>query len=343
MNYEIGRDFLFTKDFAKEIFPLASEFVIVTDSIVENLLAKKLQAYLLDFGLSVHLISFEAGEKNKTRRTKEEIEDKMLQLKLLKDTCLIAMGGGVVTDLAGFVAATYMRSIPYISIPTTLLGMVDASLGGKTGVNTPLGKNLVGAFYPPLKTYIDLSCLNTLPEKLFAEGMSEVIKYALIGSKSLFNLLMKKHDLLEIVTLSCQEKMRVVKEDPYEKGLRHTLNFGHTIGHALENILNYEISHGEAVAFGMLKESELNYKLGSITEEELTQIRALIKKYHATFSFSETIPWKTWEKAMSLDKKSTKKNPRFVLLNGIGQTNPCQGFYCEEIPALLLQTLLKTK
>lgn len=303
-----------------------TRYALITDSNVERLHAKTLVERLCQQGYDVTLFSFPAGEKYKTRETKHEIEEQMFQKRFGRDTVVIGMGGGVVTDMAGFIAATYCRGVALIYIPTTLLAMVDASLGGKTGVNVPQGKNMIGAFYPARHCIIDESYLKTLPEQEMKNGYAEIIKYGLISSKNLFNQI-GTAPISELIVRSRIIKEHIVEEDPLEHGIRRTLNFGHTIGHALETILDYQISHGEAVAAGMLMESYLS----AVKPEEYDAIRETLKNYSfPKVSISELM------EAIGRDKKALKSKARFVLLEGIGSTHSFNGHYCTHVDEKLI-------
>ena len=211
------------------------------------------------------LVTFQGGERNKNRRTKALLEDRLLARGAAKDCLLVALGGGVVTDLVGFTAATYLRGVPYVSVPTTLLAMVDAALGGKTGVNTPRGKNLVGAHHPPEAVYLALDTLATLPRREFAAGLAECLKHGLIEDRRLFRELCGRTpaqvkaapaDLESLVRTSAAVKCRVASEDPREAtGRRNVLNAGHTVAHALESLSGFRMGHGEAVAAGLCWEA----------------------------------------------------------------------------------------
>jgi 3-dehydroquinate synthase len=266
-------------------------------------------------------------------------------LKLGRDTLLIAIGGGVVTDLGGFLAATYNRGIPLILIPTTLLGMVDAAIGGKTGVNTHFGKNLIGAYYPPQDIFIDPSLLSTLPEKEWINGASEIIKYALIHSPALFQQLANNMDkwdardpiyLQGLINASIAIKQEVIEADFQESGYRRILNFGHTIAHAIETLEDYRISHGEAVALGMLIEGYLSYRLGLLSQDEFEEINALLRLFRFPLHLPPSITLEKLLQAMATDKKAKGAHPRFVLLNGIGSVAPFDGTYCSEVDEKLL-------
>lgn len=301
-----------------------SRHILITDKTIEGIYASTLK----NFEFETIVIS--PGESSKTRETKHAIEDQMLAKGFGRDSCIIALGGGVVTDLAGFVAATYCRGIPWISVPTTLVGMVDASIGGKTGVDVPQGKNLIGAFHPPSLTLIDPWFLDTLPEVEWKNGCGEVIKHSLIASKPLFHLLEKggREHLLEILHQSIAIKNSVVEADPLEKGMRRILNFGHTIAHALETLLQYRIAHGEAVGIGLLIESYLSHRLGYLQEEEFKKIAEMLSSYGFSAGFPEEISWDALLDAMSMDKKALRSEPRFVLIESIGRAMSFEGEFC---------------
>jgi len=325
----------------EKLFSLLSKelrYAIVTDKTIEKLHGRQLEKELKRKGLDVFSISIPSGEQHKTRETKRAIEDAMIARGLGRDSCIIALGGGVVTDLAGFVAATYCRGISLLSIPTTLLGMVDASIGGKTGVNTPTAKNLIGAFYPASLVLIDSAFLDTLPEKERKNGYAEIIKYGLISSKPLFHLLERQDpNISEIIYRSICIKKKTTEADPHEKGLRRILNFGHTIGHAIETLLTYRISHGEAVAIGMAIESYLSMQLKRLKPAEYTRILSVLDKYGFCPRIPEGITFSQLMKAMSMDKKARLGSPRFVILRTIGDTVPFEGSYCTSVNPKLIK------
>lgn len=327
----------------KLFLSFGKRFVIITDSTVKRLYGNALQKHLQNLGLDVLLLSFPAGERYKSRKTKEKIENEMLSQKLGKDTCVIALGGGVVTDLAGFVAATYGRGLPFISIPTTLLGMVDASIGGKTGINTPEGKNLIGSYYSPSLILMDLDTLKSLPKKEFINGMAEVIKYGLIGSQKLFNIVKKKAspDLKKIIELSIKEKKRVIEKDPQEKGLRRVLNFGHTLGHAIESAAGYKMGHGEAIAIGMIGESYMSLRMGFLKEADFRQVCEIFKQYGFSLKLPRSATLDVLREKMMVDKKSASSRPRFVLIESIGKVKSFNGEYCTAVEDTLLKDTLK--
>lgn len=305
----------------------ATTQVIITDDHLVSSYGEKLNTLLQQQGFKTLLLSFPHGEHNKTRETKQWLEDKMLAQCCGRDIAIIALGGGVVTDLAGFIAATYCRGVPAIYIPTTLLAMVDASIGGKTGVDTPYGKNLIGTFTQPKAVFSDVSLLASLSTREFNNGLVEIIKHALIadaaGFEQLFNNPTAIHDtalLQEIIYNSCDIKRQIVELDETEQGKRQLLNFGHTIGHALETASDYSMLHGEAVAIGIAVESYISYQLGILSNDDFEKILSIFTAYkipvHVKPNFLNREAIKS---NLSLDKKAKANLPYFVLLEGIGK------------------------
>jgi 3-dehydroquinate synthase len=273
------------------------------------------------------------------------LENQLFEKGLGRDTCVIACGGGVVTDLAGYVAATFCRGVPLVMIPTTLLGMVDASIGGKTGLNTPQGKNLLGCIYQPQKIIIDMTTLKSLSRKELTHGIVETIKHSLIADFNLFeelekhsqNLLALDFSILNpVIVASCRIKKQIVEYDEQESGKRRVLNFGHTIGHALESLTNYSLPHGEAVAIGLLVESYLSLKLGKLNLHSFERIKALLVRYGLPLQLPTLFTIPSLLNAMVLDKKSLKGKPRFVTIDAIGSTLDYDSCYCTHIDEKLL-------
>jgi len=346
-NITIANKLLSTNVLSDYCSHLKKRIVIITDSNLVESLAKKLQKILLQQNTKADLFSFPAGEIHKTRETKQILEDNLLSKNYGRDTCLIAIGGGVVTDMVGFVAATYCRGIPVIYIPTSLLAMVDAGIGGKTGVNTPHGKNLIGTFTQPQVVLIDTDVLQTLPDHEWRNGIVEIIKHSLIADADFFCSLQDNNNIKKfnardaeflenIIYASSLIKKNIVEQDEKEQvGIRQLLNFGHTIGHAIETIENYAISHGEAVAIGILVESYLSVKSGFLSQSNLDKI------YHILSNYS--LPLKTiafedknkilLQKLLSLDKKSINNIPQFVLLDDIGKPHRHHGAYAMPVDA----------
>ncbi|HEY9229912.1 MAG TPA: 3-dehydroquinate synthase, partial [Gemmatimonadaceae bacterium] len=259
----------------------AHRYAIVTDSNVGPLYAAQLRAGLDESRTLVYTIP--AGEAQKTRETWALVTDALLEAGFGRDSSIVALGGGVVGDLAGFVAATFMRGIPYVQVPTTLLAMIDASVGGKTGVDTPTGKNLVGAFHPPAGVLADTSVLASLPIEHLRAGMAEAIKHGVIADAGYFasvrgiasrvgNTTIDDDAMLDLVARSVEIKARIVTDDEREAGIRKTLNFGHTIGHAVELASGYSLLHGEAVAIGMRYESALAERIGVASSGTAAQV-----------------------------------------------------------------------
>lgn len=276
--------------------------------------------------LRAPLILLPSGESLKTRKQKEIIEDQLLDMGCSRKTRLIAVGGGTLLDLIGFVAATYCRGVPYTSFPTTLLAMTDASIGGKTGVNLPGAKNGIGAFHLPEAIYIDLDWLKTLPSREILYGLAETIKHGLIWSASLLELVEKNIDDLltlqsplidEVVHASCRVKQEVVRSDPFDRtGIRALLNFGHTVGHALESASSYTLPHGLAVGYGMQLETRLSIAAGLLEKKSGDRILELL-----SYLYPLNAPWDV-ERLMTLmgtDKKCKGGKVYFVALEEIGK------------------------
>ncbi len=270
------------------------------------------------------------GEKYKNLDVLNQIYDSLLSHRMDRNTTIIALGGGVIGDMAGFAAATYQRGVHLIQIPTTLLSQVDSSVGGKTGVNHALGKNMIGAFYQPKAVIADTATLNTLPERELSAGLAEVIKYGLICNLEFFHwleknmqaLLARDSDALAYaIEVSCQTKAEVVAADERESGKRALLNLGHTFGHAIENAMGYgEWLHGEAVGAGMCMAAEMSRQMGWLSDPQRQQIFQLIEKAKLPTRAPASISPETFLKLMSVDKKVLDGVLRLVLMKGIGQS-----------------------
>lgn len=342
----INSGLLFGSAIVDELKRLSERFALFCDDKVAALFGEKWCTHLEQAGLQVALFTFPAGEQEKNRERKAKLEDQLLAQKWGRDTCMIALGGGVTTDLIGYLASTYCRGTPLVLAPTTLLSMVDAAIGGKTGVNTAFGKNLIGTFYPAERIFIDPSMLNSLPVSEWTNGVAEVIKYALIRSPQLSQFLRqwKPSDpayLEMIIRESISIKAQIVEADLEEKtGLRRILNFGHTIAHALELLENYTLSHGEAVAIGMLVESWISMKMDLLPQERFQDIDALIRSFPFALRLSSAVTIEKMHEALSRDKKSFHGTPRFVLLEKNGAC-PFAGEYCTSIPPALLDEALR--
>lgn len=303
------------------------KFAVVTDSNIKELYADEILAKIIEAGYSADLFVFEAGEKYKTRETKELIEDAMLAKGYRRDCCIIAVGGGVVTDLAGFVAGTYGRGVPFINYATTLLAAADASVGGKTAVDTPLATNLIGLFNQPEKVYIDIACWETLPANQISSGMAETIKHACLASGEFFEFLTENMDKLlkvekeaceHIAAENCKIKYDVVMKDERESGLREVLNLGHTVGRAIETVSDYKLLHGEAVAIGLVAQAKLSVKLGYMTEKEEQAVVSLLEAANLPVAIPDYIDREQLVKKLYTDKKVRDGRLRFVIQKGIG-------------------------
>ena len=269
------------------------------------------------------------GEQYKTLDTLNRIFDALLQNRCDRSVTLIALGGGVIGDMAGFAAACYLRGVPFVQIPTTLLSQVDSSVGGKTGVNHPLGKNMIGAFYQPRCVIIDTDTLNTLPDKELSAGVAEVIKYGLIGDAEFFDWLERNMDALlrrdpgvltEAIYRSCENKARVVAADEREKGRRALLNLGHTFGHAIEAGMGYgRWLHGEAVAAGMVMAADLSRRLGWLSGADRRRIEALVRRARLPVRAPAELSPARLRELMAVDKKAQDGRLRLVLLKAIGE------------------------
>ncbi|MEM8594435.1 MAG: 3-dehydroquinate synthase [Pseudomonadota bacterium] len=303
----------------------SNDVVIITNSTIKPL---HLQTCLDELSVfNVHVFVLDDGEQFKTLDSVESIYGFLLKHKVNRNVTLIALGGGVIGDITGFVAATYQRGVSFIQIPTTLLSQVDSSVGGKTGVNHALGKNMIGAFYQPKAVFAQLSFLATLSDRDYFSGMAEVIKYALIDNKILYTYLVEHADKLvmrdsecvsEIIRQSCNSKARIVALDERESGVRALLNLGHTFGHAIETLMEYNgIVHGEAVAIGMLMAADLSCSMNMITSEERREINSLIQHFNLPTSIPVELDPSEFRRSMNLDKKNVTGSLRLILMNGV--------------------------
>jgi 3-dehydroquinate synthase len=307
---------------------LGSKYFVITDTNVAKLYGKMLVQTLSQYTSNSKLLSIPAGERSKNRKVKEQLENQLLSLKAGRDSVIIALGGGMIGDLAGFVAATLHRGVPYVQIPTTLLAQVDSSIGGKVAVDHPFGKNLIGAFYQPKKVYIDVSTLKTLSNAEFSNGMAEVIKYGAILDRKLFEyveqhckeiLKRKTEVLVKIIKRCCELKRDVIQKDEKEIGLRRILNFGHTIGHAIEVLSHYKISHGKAVAIGMSAEARISASYGLIGKTSVIRLENLLKSFSLPTELPPNTNLKTLFQATMQDKKVRDGIVHYTLLEHIGK------------------------
>jgi len=303
------------------------QVAIVTNTTVAPLYLDALSGALAEAGVDIVPIVLPDGEAYKNSATLNLIYDALLTRRCERKTTLIALGGGVIGDLTGFAAATYLRGVPFIQVPTTLLAQVDSSVGGKTGINHPLGKNMIGAFYQPKLVLADTTTLNTLPERELSAGLAEIIKYGLIRDLPFFEWLEQNMDkllardlqaLAYAIKRSCENKAEVVAADEREGGVRALLNLGHTFGHAIEAGMGYgNWLHGEAVAAGTVLAADLSQRLGWIGVAETNRIRALFERARLPVKAPD-LGTETYLEHMAVDKKVESGRMRFVLLKAIG-------------------------
>ncbi|MDO9527724.1 MAG: 3-dehydroquinate synthase [Syntrophales bacterium] len=305
----------------------ASRYVVVTDSNVSALHGERFLTTLKSMGLTVDMIEIPEGETSKNINTVLDITKKLIKMGIDRKSALIALGGGVVGDVVGFVASIYMRGIPYYQIPTTLLAQVDSSIGGKTAIDLPEGKNLLGTFYQPKEVFIDLSFLDTLPSREFKNGMAEIIKYGIIEDTELFSLLESEAKaimdrdmaiLSSIIGKSCRIKKRIIEIDEKDNGLRRILNFGHTIGHAIEAQSDYSISHGDGVSIGMIAAARISEKLKHLSGQDREKIENLITTYDLPCRIPRSIGTEGIVSQLRVDKKKEGETVKFVLLKKLG-------------------------
>ncbi len=296
---------------------LGRKIFVVTDDNVDRIYGNKLSA-MLD-GYEFCKLTLPHGEPTKSSEFLNKIYSAMASFAMSRSDILIAFGGGVIGDLAGFAAATFLRGIDFIQIPTTLLSQVDSSVGGKVAIDLPEGKNLVGSFYPPVRVIIDPDMLSTLPERVYSDGMAEVIKYGAIRDEELFCHLIGDIDLGWVIERCVNIKKNVVQNDEFDTGERMILNFGHTFGHVVEKLCNYTTyTHGEAVAIGMLRITQKSEAMG-ITEPGTTaKLKQVLSKYNLVFdgySFDSA----SAREVLTLDKKSSKDYINYIMIPRIGE------------------------
>ena len=307
----------------------SNKVLIVSDAFVKTRYMPVVLKSLKDAGLDVSTIEVPVGEESKSLVQFSRIQDSLVEHQLDRGSMLIALGGGVIGDLAGFAAAVYMRGIPYVQIPTTLQAQVDASVGGKTAINHPKGKNLIGAFHQPKLVVIDVDTLKTLPQRDIRAGLIEVIKMGVIRDEPLFErveenleaiLNLDDTTLIEIISQACVNKAEIVAKDEKESGLRMVLNYGHTFGHALEAITHYNrYRHGEAVSIGMNCAAQLATNLRMFSETDFQRQRALLKRAKLPIAFPTDLTPEALCDAMYLDKKTLGGKLRLILPTRIGE------------------------
>jgi len=312
--------------------------VVITDSHLRSK-ANELSLEIKKAGLPCSLLTVPAGEKSKSLVVVEELCEALVKTGLGRDGVLVALGGGVIGDLAGFVASVYMRGIPFISVPTTVIAMADSSLGGKTGVDLASGKNLVGTFYPPMAILMHPTLLETLPDREFKAGCAEIIKHGVIHDERFFTFLEKNREsilarkpalILKMLKQSAKVKLTIVGEDPREalparpnstNRSRMLLNYGHTIGHALEKLSEYTLPHGEAVAIGMIEENRIAVKKGILTKDAATRISTLIENFGLPTKLPKEATMARMKKLIARDKKKVGSSIYFALPTGIGSAD----------------------
>ena len=348
-DVRIGRGLAPRLTVALRKHPLGQRYVIVTDSNL-NRQGGLLLAAFRRRGLGADLISFPAGEGSKSRRVRDKIEDALIRLGAGRDTALVALGGGVVGDLVGFVAATFKRGIPCVQIPTTLIGMVDAAIGGKTGINHPAGKNLIGVFHQPAAVYIDVDHLNTLPERHYTSGLAEVIKCGVIADRALFaslethldRILRREPDLMaRVIEACCRIKARIVMEDPRESNRRKILNFGHTIGHAIETLSGFRLAHGEAVSIGMVAEARIAARTGILTDGAAERIARLCDRAGLPTAVPPAFTPAAILEVARHDKKNRQGRIAYALPRRIGAMAGVKGDYAVQADDALVMEVLQ--
>lgn len=329
-DVQIGRNLIpaLIEDIQHGLAGKIKKFAVITDSTVEPLYGVPVLKALKEAGYQGDLFVFPSGETSKVRKTKEVLEDAMLAKEYRRDCCVIAVGGGVVTDLAGFLAGTFGRGVPFINFATTLLAAADASIGGKTAVDTELATNLIGLIYQPLKVYVDIDAWKTLPKRQLVNGLAETVKHACLADEEFFTyieehveeILACNPDVCEHISeKNCAVKYEVVMKDEREKSLREVLNLGHTVGRAIETVSNYRLLHGEALAIGMTAQVKLGCKLGYLSEAQRDRVIALQKRIGLPVSIPDYIDKEKLVRKLYTDKKVRDGKLRFVFQKGIGE------------------------
>lgn len=308
-------------------FAPAHRYAVITDDRVAELYAVRLSRMLHQAAARVDVFAFQAGEARKTRETWALVTDAMLETGLGRDAAVIAFGGGVPGDLGGFVAATYMRGLPLVQVPTTLMAMIDSSVGGKTGVDAPAGKNLVGAFHQPQCVVVDPELLGTLPDAHLRAGLAEAVKHGAIADAGYLAWIEENaptllagdpEALTQLIVRSVEIKAEIVAQDEREGGIRQLLNFGHTLGHAVESLSGYRLLHGEAVAIGMVEEARLGERVGVTASGTASRLRSVLTRLRLPTSLpidlraSDVVGW------TRTDKKAREGRVQYALIEGIG-------------------------
>jgi 3-dehydroquinate synthase len=344
-------------DLSSGLLPDVHRLAIITDRNVEVLYGRELLALCDRAGFKTSLFSFPAGEKNKTRETKAALEDELINARYGRDSLVIALGGGVVSDLAGFLAGTFARGIPFVIYATTLLAAADASIGGKTAVDTPRATNLIGLFHQPRKVYIDTYAWNTLSAAEIRNGLAETVKHACLGDNEFFAYIEEHAEKLfpkaearvkidaavaaHIAAANCRIKYKVVAGDVRETNLRQVLNLGHTLGRALEPLMHYSLAHGEAVAIGLAFQLRLAKRYGYVTADEAARVERLLVRLGLPVKIPATLTVEQLIDTMHTDKKSRRDEIRFVFQKGIGSMMRFEaGAYARAVPEADLARVL---
>jgi 3-dehydroquinate synthase len=302
---------------------------VITDAHVKKLYGNRLLRSLLTQSVDAWLIDFPAGEESKNAGVIHALHTELLEHGIQRDSLIIALGGGVVGDVAGFVAATILRGVKFVQVPTSLLAQVDSSVGGKVGIDHELGKNLIGAFHQPSAVYIDPTTMKTLHDRDFSSGLAEAVKIAVSLDARMFQFLeknvraIKRRDpriMAELIERSIRLKAAVVQKDVKESGVRKVLNLGHTIGHALELMSGFTMRHGEAVAIGLVSESRIARDMGLLRTKEFARLLHLMNALDLKLAFPRIKEKPVFLRAIAMDKKAVDRAPRFVLLAGIGRS-----------------------
>lgn len=326
----------------------AHRYAVVSDETVAELHGQKLMDLLADEGMIADLLTFPAGEKHKTRGTWSDLTDRMLDLGVGRDGAVVSLGGGVTGDLAGFVAATYMRGVPVAHVPTSLVAMIDASVGGKTGVDLPTGKNLVGAFHAPRFVLADAELARTLSREERAQGLAEAVKHGAVLDADYFEETANRAERLlegdpeavvDAVVRSVELKGDVVSRDEREGGVRKILNFGHTLGHAVEAAAGYRIAHGSSVSVGMVLEARLGEALGVTGPGTADRLARALRTLELPVELPPVVTPDEVAAGIDADKKAREGRPRFVLLDRIGRVSPGGGWVHEVPRKMVLEVL----
>lgn len=315
----------------------AKRVAVVTQAVIERTYGKRLRSSLRSAGISADVLRIPSGERYKNLDTVSRLYDRLIRSGYTRDDAIVAFGGGTVGDTAGFVAATYLRGLPFVQIPTTLVAQIDSAIGAKVGVNHPRGKNLIGAMYRPRAVWIDPAVLSTLPARELRAGMFELLKYGFIGVPALFKrfetdtLELGSRALSQSIADGVQRKLAVVRADESETGLRRVLNFGHTIGHGLEAAGSYRsLRHGEAVGWGMIAAVRLSYRAGKLSARLARRMEDVVRKVGPLPSLGRLSPTRVMT-AIAKDKKRTQEGLRFILPVALGRVEIVERFPVDDI------------